>query len=152
MLRLFWWRHLAGFCAFCNRLALQAQSGAPFEGVPPTSFRVQGTAAERRLAVDDRSIDDWEREDQSGVRDSRNRQKKLPAGNRGLRPDFLQRVQIWTLDECDRMARMGLLEDVKGLFPFLPKPQPGAGGNAMQVRHDATWCLLRLQLMWVPRW
>lgn len=109
-------------------------------------------SAERGLAVDDCSIDDLEREDQSGLRDLTNRQNNLPAGNRGLRPDFLQRVQIWTLDECDRMARMGLLEDVKGLFPFLPKPGPGAGGSAMQVRHDAIWRLPHLQLMRVPQW
>lgn len=43
-------------------------------------------------------------------------------------------VRHWVVDECDRVARMGLLRDVQQLFPFLPRPPKDAQQPPMQVR------------------
>ncbi|GAQ92277.1 hypothetical protein KFL_009640020 [Klebsormidium nitens] len=42
-------------------------------------------------------------------------------------------VRHWVVDECDRVARMGLLRDVQQLFPFLPRPPKDAQQPPMQV-------------------
>jgi hypothetical protein len=45
----------------------------------------------------------------------------------------LMGVRHWVIDECDKIARMGLMQDVKQLFPFLPRPPKNAEEKPMQV-------------------
>ncbi|CAI5493514.1 unnamed protein product [Closterium sp. Naga37s-1] len=51
-----------------------------------------------------------------------------------LPKDFLGQVRHWVVEECDKMAEMGLLEDLRKVFSLLPRPQRAKAGKKKDLR------------------
>ncbi|GJP57686.1 hypothetical protein CLOP_g17104 [Closterium sp. NIES-67] len=51
-----------------------------------------------------------------------------------LPKDFLGQVRHWVVEECDKMAEMGLLEDLRKVFSLLPRPQKAKAGTRRDQR------------------
>ncbi|CAI5975753.1 unnamed protein product [Closterium sp. NIES-64] len=47
---------------------------------------------------------------------------------------LFREVRHWVVEECDKMAEMGLLEDLRKVFSLLPRPQRAKAGKKKDLR------------------